>query len=177
MQGFSDPDFQSKRKACGGRLGKYFVAFQKEPCLYSTLFSCFINFSCERFCFQHQDPRFPAVNRWPRFPSVVVAHESPGAGATVQATWSWIIFMSAGSIYPKNTTTFRDIQVAKGWKVWEWLESEKKIVDHVILVKAGIKRGEPTGFWTLRHYRTFWCRFFWCSFCLVLLNMETLSFH
>lgn len=88
MQGFSDPDFQSKRKACGGGLGKYFVAFQKEPCLYSTLFSCFINFSCERFCFQHQDPRFPAVNRWPRFPSVVVAHESPGAGATVQATWS-----------------------------------------------------------------------------------------
>lgn len=53
----------------------------------------------------------------------------------------------------------------------------KKIVDHVILVKAGIKRGEPTGFWTLRHYGTFWCRFFWCSFCLVLLNMETLSFQ
>ena len=45
----------------------------------------------------------------------------------------------------------------------------KKIVDHVILVKDGIKRGEPTGFWTLRHYGTFWCRFlldvFFVWFC------------
>ena len=46
----------------------------------------------------------------------------------------------------------------------------KKIVDHVILVKAGIKRGEPTGFWTLRHYGTFWCRFFWCFFLFGLVE-------
>ena len=175
MQGFSDPDFQSKRKACGGGLGKYFVAFQKETCLYSTLFSCFINLSCERFWFQHQDPRFPAGNRWPRFPSVVVAHESPGAGATVQASWSGVFHVGV-SIYPKNTTIWGDIQGAKVGR-FGMVGIRKKIVDHVILVKAGIKRGEPTGFWTLRHYGTFWCRFFWCSFCLVLLNMETLSFH
>lgn len=145
MQGFSDPDFQSKRKACGGGLGKYFVAFQKEPCLYSTLFSCFINFSCERFCFQHQDPRFPAVNRWPRFPSVVVAHESPGAGATVQASWSGVFHVGWIDLPQKH----RHLSGHPGGQRLEGLGMvgiRKKIVDHVILVKAGIKRGEPTGF-------------------------------
>ena len=55
MQGFSDPEFQSKRKACGGGAWQIFRCFSERWCLYSTLFSCFINFSCERFWFQHQD--------------------------------------------------------------------------------------------------------------------------